>query len=93
VRRLQLETDCQILVNLWEKRSRQKSEIDPFLQLMDDLSRSFEGFELLFVNRKCNKVAHECARLVSSISQVEEWLITPPGLRDIINNDCNPDHV
>lgn len=93
VRRLHLETDCQILVQLWEKRADQKSEIDPFLRQLEDLSGSFKGFKFCFINRKCNKLAHECARLVSRNSQVEEWLITPPRLRDIADFDCNPAHV
>jgi len=83
VRKLQLETDCQVLVNLWTNRTSQKSEINPILQQMEDLSRSFEAFDLVFINRKCNRFAHECARLVSRDNPVEEWLITPPGLRDI----------
>lgn len=84
MQRLQLETDCQVLVNLWDKRSSQKSEIDPLLRKMEDLSRSFEGFSFRFISRKCNKLAHECDRFVSCNSQVE-WLIIPPGLRDIID--------
>ena len=89
--RLQLETDCQVLVNLWENRSSQKSEIAPLLRQMEEMSQSFEFFSLRFVSRDCNKLAHECARLVSTNSQVKEWHVAPPRLRDIINIDCNPD--
>lgn len=38
VQRLHLQTDCQVLVNLWEKHSSQKSEIDPLLRQIDDFS-------------------------------------------------------
>jgi ribonuclease HI len=90
VRRLHLVTDCQVLVNLWLNRTNQKSEIAPLLQQMEDLSRSFEDFRFSFISRVCNKVAHECTRMVSRDNQVVEWLITPPGLRDVISTDCNP---
>lgn len=93
VRKLHLETDCQALVNLWMNRNNQKSEIAPLLQQMEELSRSFEDFRLSFISRVCNKVAHECACMVSPDILVVEWLITPPVLRDIINADCNPVYV
>lgn len=59
---------------------------------MEFLSRSFEAFDLCFVSRNCNKLAHECARLVSRDNQVVEWLMTPPELRAILDTDCNPVH-
>jgi hypothetical protein len=61
--------------NLWENRSRQRSEIEPLLIQMESLTRSCEGLKFLFVNRNCNKLAHKCAHLVSRSTQVEEWLI------------------
>ena len=84
-----METDCQVLVNLWENSAMQRSEIDPFMHQMAELSRSFEFFSLCFVTRKCNRLAHECAWLVFRDHQVEEWLLTPPGLGNIVISDCN----
>lgn len=81
-----------MLVNLWENRASQRSEIEPLLIQMESPSRSFEGFKLLFVSRNCNNLAHECARLVSRDVQVEEWLITPSELRDAETLDCNLAH-
>lgn len=92
VQKLMLETDCQVLVNLWSGRACQKSEIDSLLKQMDGLSRSFEALELMFISRNCNILAHECARLVSRDNQVEEWHITPLGVRDIVDSDCNLVH-
>ena len=60
--------------------------------MTEDISRSFEAFDLLFISRDCNRFAHECAHLVSHDNQVEEWLITPPGLREFVDDDCNPVH-
>jgi len=37
-------------------------------------------------------LAHECAKLVSRDRPVEEWLVPPPALQDIANNDCNHVH-
>lgn len=92
IRNLKMETDCQILVSLWKGRANQKSEVDSLLKEMEDLTRSFEAFELIFISRDCNRLAHECARLVSRDNQVVEWLITLPGLRGIVDNDCNSFH-
>lgn len=92
VRRLLLETDCQVLVNLWMNRFNQRSEIYALLEKMEVLSRSFDAFSFCFIGRNCNKLAHACARLVSRDNQVAEWLLTPPGLADIRANDCNPIH-
>jgi hypothetical protein len=89
VRRLILETDCQVLVSLWENRSHQRSEISALLTQMEEFSRSFEEFNFRFISRNCNMLAHACTWLVSRDSQVAEWLLTPPGLIDIINRDCN----
>ena len=92
VRKLLVETDCQVLVELWENRTTQRSEIDPVLFQMTELNWSFEYFSLCFVSRTCNILAHECARLVSRENPVGEWLITPPGLRDLVVSDCNAAH-
>ena len=69
-----------------------KSEIAALLQQMEDLSLSFEAFDLMFIPRNCNRLAHECARLVSNEHQVVEWLVTPLGLRHIVDADYNRVH-
>ena len=85
VQRLILETDCQVLVNLWKHPSRHNSEVGPLLQKIDDLSRGFVNFSFVFSSRTCNKLAHECAKLVSRDRSVEEWLV-PPALRGIADH-------
>ena len=89
---LQLETDCKVLVSLWEKSTFQNSEIGPLLQQINDLSRSFVEFDLFFSNRSCNRLAHECVKLVSCTRSVEEWLIPPLALQEIMYADCNHVH-
>ena len=89
VRRLILETDCQVLVSLWENRSHQRSEISALLTQMEDFSQSFEEFSFSSIS-SCNMLAHACTRLVSRDYQVAEWPLTSSGLMDIINRECNP---
>jgi hypothetical protein len=91
VQRLKMESDCQVLIRLWINRANQKSKVDSLLKQMEDISWSFEAFHLSFISRDCNRLVHECARLVSHENQVE-WLITPPGLREIADIDCNMVH-
>ena len=79
-------------MQLWNKRATQRSEVDPLLFQMDEPSRGFEAFDLCFIYRDCNRLAHECARLVNREQPVMEWLITPQGLRATIDDDCNLAH-
>ena len=52
-------------------------------------SRSFDEFVLMFEGRLCNRVAHQCAKLVSGSSLVEEWPCPPPEIHDLLAADCN----
>ena len=79
-----------MLVNLWKHPSCHNAEVGPLLQQIDDLSRCFVDFSLVFSSRTCNKLAHECAKLVPRDRSVE-WLV-PPALRGIADNDCNHVH-
>ena len=79
-------------MNLWKHPSRHNSEVGPLLQQIDDLSRCFVDFSFVFSSRTCNKLAHECAKLVSRDRSVEEWLVPPPALRGIADSDCNHVH-
>jgi hypothetical protein len=44
VTKLLVETDCQVLVQQWSKRTMQRSEIDAILYQMSELSRIFVFF-------------------------------------------------
>jgi len=75
-----VETDCQELVKLWQADVAQRSIIYPILQQMRDISLSFSGFNLVYVSRSCNRLAHEGAKLVL------EWHNEIPlALRGIID--------
>ena len=58
----------------------QKAVIRPLLHRLEELSRGFVEFKLVFASRNCNRVAYEGAKLVSRDNQVVEWHITPPAL-------------
>ena len=88
-----METDCQELVKLWQADSAQRSIIYPILQQMRDISLSFSGFNLVYVSRSCNRLAHESAKLVNPGCVVLEWRNEIPlALRGIIES-CNSAHV
>ena len=91
MKRLEVETDCQVLVNLWENPSCQNSEVGPLLQQVYDRSWSFVDFTFVFSSRTLNKLAHKYAKLVSH-TNLEEWLVPPPGLPCILDAECNHVH-
>jgi hypothetical protein len=68
--------EFQELITLWDAGRNQRSVIYPHLQRMQVLKLHFIAFSLVFASRDCNRLAHECARQVSSV--VAEWQIECP---------------
>lgn len=66
MQRLLLEMDGKDLVELWLWEDNQRSMVAGILKQVKDLSSCFESFSFLFAKWSCNRVAHECAKLVSS---------------------------
>jgi len=64
--RVILETDCLELVNLWKKRTVQRSIVDPALKEIQDLPIAFQDFSFVYVNRRCNNIAHALAKQVTN---------------------------
>ena len=64
--RVILETDCLELVNLWKKRTVQRSVVDPALKEIQDLQIAFQDFSFVYVNRRCNNIAHALAKQVTN---------------------------
>jgi hypothetical protein len=81
VQRVELETDCLHLVQLWNKKDAQRSIIDPVLTEIDDLRLAFLEFSFSYISILCNKVAHKLARQVSSEHRSETWHVTPADVR------------
>lgn len=90
VTKLCLETDSLEVVSLWNSADYQRSAIGFILQEIKALSRGFMDFSFVFLPRSCNRVAHECARLVSREQTSEVWHLEPPAaLRHLLDQDCN----
>lgn len=53
--KLCLETDCQVLVNLWNNLTEQRSAVNVVLWDIKAASRSFNEFTFVFANRLCNR--------------------------------------
>lgn len=73
LQRIQLETDCLELIQLWERKELQRSLLDPVLVEIDELRLAFSESVFKYVNRSCNKVAHVLAKQVTRTNQSEQW--------------------
>jgi ribonuclease HI len=94
VSKLYLETDCMVLVNLWEAMDDQRSAINLILHDIRDISRSFDEFTFAFANRDCNRVAHLCARQVPGDRVMEEWHRNPPlAIRELLAEDFSSETI
>lgn len=90
VQKVHLETGCLEFVRLWKLEGMQRSMIMPILQEVKDISLSFQGFCISLADRECNRVAHEIASHVSSISRLGVWLHeSPTSVRELLEQDCN----
>jgi hypothetical protein len=58
-RKIAAETDCAEVVHLWDALNTQRSAFISILGDIMDSSRSFDDFSLLYLNRSCNRVAHD----------------------------------
>jgi ribonuclease HI len=92
-RKIAAETDCAEVVHLWNALNTQRSAVSSILGDIKDLSRSFDEFSLLYLNRSSNRVAHECAKRVSKEHRVEKWHVAPPALVNLLVEDCKHDSV
>lgn len=59
---------------------------------ISELSRSFLGFEVRWVHREANSVAHVCAASVSASERSFFWFdYVPDWLVSLAVEDCTPD--
>lgn len=56
-----VETDCQSIYTMWTQGDDRSVGGQVFREMRSYLS-SFQGFDLVFVHREANSVAHQCAR-------------------------------
>lgn len=85
-----LESDCQVLVKLWNRRDGDRSEITSILREVVELSRNFTSFSFEFVPRTANVAAHLCAKSASADRQRCVWVnMVPSFLANCLQQDCN----
>jgi ribonuclease HI len=88
--RIVAETDSSELVRLWMERGNHRAVIAPIISEISDISKQFSSFEVLFVRRSANSVAHECARFACAHGVSQVWLNeSPEFLFSSLTADCN----
>jgi ribonuclease HI len=68
--RVIVETDCQVVVTMWDKDLANKSIGCNLIEEMKEMAVGFQGFKLLYAKRESNHVAHLCAREALSLNSV-----------------------
>jgi ribonuclease HI len=88
---LRVETDSQMLVNLWKKRKNHRAEIIPILHEIEEISKVFSSFEISYVPRNANLAAHYCAKEASPCNPECMWIgREPTSVESVIQLECNP---
>ena len=83
-----VETDCQDLVSLWNKRHH-RSEIKAVLDDAEEMASNFSSFQLLHTRRESNFAAHLCAQHACSSLDSFVWSNPPSFLQHVLQFDCN----
>ena len=78
--RVQIETDCLDVVNLWNSCRTLRSMIASLLLDIEELAASFTSFDILHVKRHANIPAHLYAKHACTLEVLECWMDSPPGL-------------
>ena len=85
-----IESDCQVLVKLWDSRKTDRSEVASILKEVEEMSRVFSSFRFLFVPREANVAAHLCAKSATAARPRCAWINTVPSfLASCLQHDCN----
>jgi hypothetical protein len=88
---LRVETDSQMLVNLWKKRKNHRAEIIPILHEIEEISKVFSSFEISYVPKNANLAAHYCAKEASPCNPECMWIgREPTSVKSVIQLECNP---
>lgn len=69
-----IETDAQLVIDLWNGREEGRCEIAGILQEVKQISEGFQSFHLNFIGRGANGLAHLCAGQASSSRRRCLWL-------------------
>lgn len=84
-----IESDCARVVNAFQNKKMDKSEIGFIVAEGKELSRLLGEWKIVQVKRACNQVANELAALARRNTHSAVWLEQAPAcVFDLINNDC-----
>jgi hypothetical protein len=85
-----LEVDNSVLVALLRSEEGRRSVIAGLWQEIKERSMNFRSFQVSFVNREGNEVAHLCASKAIELAPVLFWLdCFPSWLMEAASRDCN----
>lgn len=89
--RVILEVDSQELVNMLKNLTSFRSSIGGLCFDISELGRSFSEFDVKWVRREANMVAHVCAATVSALERSFFWIdFVPDWLVSLAAADCTP---
>ena len=79
--RVEIETDCLEVVNLWKSRRNSRSVIASLFLDIEELVAHFTYFDIFHVRRHANVPAHLCAKHACTLEVTECWMDSPgvPG--------------
>jgi ribonuclease HI len=87
--RVQFESDSQVLVEAIRTKRRGNSE---FFSIANDIilvMLSCENFEVKFIRRQVNSVAHTLARAANSWTSFHRFEIIPSCIETLITNEMH----
>lgn len=86
-----IESDAEIVVNMWKAAAYERSEIVAILHDIQELRANFEYFNIVFATRDAIILAHLCAKQAIANRRRCLWInYSPNFLVDCILHDCNP---
>lgn len=78
-------------MNLLKQPTSVRSSVGGLCFDISELGRSFRDFEIKWVSRDANQVAHTCATMVSPIARSFFWIESVPDwLATLAAVDCTP---
>ena len=86
---INVETNSQKLVSLWNNRRKHSSKITAILDAVEQMTYSFTSFQVIHTRRLMNFTAHLCAQHSSSFLDNYVWLYPFSFLQNCLQSDCN----
>ncbi|XP_056685775.1 uncharacterized protein [Spinacia oleracea] len=75
---IEAETDCQKVIDMLVKGTRERSSIQVVVDDILALARNFVSCSFYFARRSCNRVAHAIAQTSLNLCEVKVWMEDHP---------------